>query len=293
MGEQDNKYRKIYILLILVIILIVVNIFLIRLDLKNRARGLTFVALDVGQGDALFVESPTGTQILVDGGSPRKILSELTLAMSPFDRHIDALIITNPDADHVGGFLEVLKNYKVDQVFEPGTTNDSRIYQNLKAELNKKNIPVTLLGKGMRLDLGGGAVIDVLFPDRDVSFWDTNAGSAVVKLIYGNTSVLLTGDSTIETEKIILAEFPASGLKSDILKVGHHGSRSSSSNDFIKAVSPTYAVISSGRDNPYGHPHQEVVDDLILLGTKVFRTDLLGTITMKSDGEKEVFSFNK
>jgi competence protein ComEC len=284
---------KKYGLLITVIFIFVVTVCLFCQDFQNSHRGLTFAMLDIGQGDALFIESPTGTQILVDGGPPRKILSALSRVMSPFDRHIDAIIITNPDQDHIAGFEEILKVYKVDQVFEPGTYNDSKIYQNIKTEIENKNIPDMLASKGMRLNMGGGTVIDILFPDRDVSFWDSNDGSIVAKLTYGKTSVMLTGDATSETEKIILNEYSKQVLASTILKVGHHGSRTSTSEDFVKAVTPAYALISDGKDNNYGHPHQDTLDTLNQFGTKVFRTDTLGTIIMKSDGKNEVFSFRK
>lgn len=279
---MENK--KNYGLLVSLLVLFAINIFLIHLDFKSSfSRGLTFAMLDVGQGDALFIQSPTGTQILVDGGPPRKILSELTRVMSPFDRHIDAIIITNPDADHIGGFLDVLKVYKVDRVFEPGTQNDSKIYQNLKMEIKNKNIPDILAKRGMRLDIGGGAVIDVLFPDRDVSLWDTNDGSIVVKLTYGNTSIMLTGDSTTETEKIILKENSKEKLASTILKVGHHGSRTSTSASFTEAVAPTYALISDGKNNKYGHPHQDTLETLTKFGAKILRTDSAGTIIFSCD----------
>src|SRR3989344_5828597 len=221
--------RKKNLLPLLIFFLFVIAIFLFYLDWQNSHRKLTFAALDIGQGDALFIESPSGTQILFDGGPPRKILSELRRVMPPFDRSIDAIVITNPDQDHIGGFLDVLKVYKVGQVFEPGTFNDSKTYQNLKNEIKNKKIPETLARRGMRLDLGEGAVIDILFPDRDVSMWTTNDGSIVAKLSYGETSIMLMGDSTSETEKIVLTENSKVKLKSTILKVGHHGSKTSTS----------------------------------------------------------------
>ncbi|MSU44584.1 MBL fold metallo-hydrolase [Candidatus Nomurabacteria bacterium] len=285
--------RKKYGLFLFTFLLLVSTIYLFYLDFQSSHKELTFTMFDIGQGDALFVESPTGTQVLVDGGPPRKILSQLARVMSPFDRHIDAIIITNPDQDHIGGFEDVLKVYKIDSVFEPGTFNDSKTYQNLKTEIKNKNIPDILLKKGMRLDLGGGAWIDILFPDREVSLWDSNDGSIVARLSYGKTSIMLTGDSTTVTEKIILEENSSTQLRSTILKVGHHGSRTSTSTEFVKTVSPTYALISDGKDNKYGHPHQNTLDTLTSFGIKIFRTDLLGTIMMKSDGEKEEFSFQK
>src|SRR3990167_2264582 len=173
-------------------LLLVADIFIFYLAWQNYHRDFTFAMLDIGQGDTLFIESPTGTQILIDSGPPRKILNQLSQIMSPFDRKIDAFIITNPD--------------------------------------------------------------------QDVSFWSTNDGSIVAKLFYGNTSIMLTGDATIKTEKIILEENSIAQLNSDILKVGHHGSRTSTSPEFVKAISPTYAFISDGKDNKYGHPHQETLD---------------------------------
>ncbi|KKP85861.1 hypothetical protein A3B84_01180 [Candidatus Nomurabacteria bacterium RIFCSPHIGHO2_02_FULL_35_13] len=272
---------KKYLLFFLIFLLLLANIFIFYLDWQSSHRDLTFAMLDVGQGDALFIESPTGTQILIDGGPPRKILNQLSRVMSPFDRSIDAIFITNPDQDHIAGFLDVLKIYKVDKIFEPGTLTDSKIYQNLKNEINKNNIPDILAKKGMKLNIGGGAVIDILFPDRDVSSWTTNDGSIVARLSYGSTSVMLTGDSTTKTENIILKENSETRLRSTILKVGHHGSRTSTSPEFVKAVSPRYALISDGKDNKYGHPHKETLDTLSLFGVEIFRTDLLGAIIIK------------
>lgn len=277
-----ENFKK-HCLSICVLLLLVANFFIFYFDWQNSNRGFTFSMLDVGQGDALFIESPTGTQILVDGGPHKKILSQLSRVMSPFDRSIDAIIITNPDQDHIAAFLDVLKVYKVGKVFESGTMKDSKIYQNLKDEINKNKVPIFLAKKGMVLDIGGGAKIDVLFPDRDVSLFSTNDGSIVAKLTYGEISVMLTGDSTSKTEGIILRGNRKEVLQSDILKVGHHGSRTSTSRDFVEAVSPAYALISNGRDNNYGHPHMDVLETLSSFGAKILRTDTLGTVIMKCD----------
>ncbi len=283
MFEQSETPAKKYSLLILILLLLVINVFLFNLDWQNSHKKLTFAMLNIGQGDALFIESPTGTQILVDGGPPKKVLSELAKVMSPFDKSIDALIITNPDADHISGFLDILKNYKVGAVFEPGTLSDSKTFQNLKTEMKNKKIPDILARKGMVLDLGGGATLNILFPDRDVSEWATNDGSIVAQLIYGKNKIMLTGDATIKTEKIILEENTSTQLKSNILKVGHHGSRTSSGPSFVQAVAPTYALISDGKDNKYGHPHKETLDTLTYFGAQILRTDLVGSIIMKCD----------
>jgi competence protein ComEC len=268
-------------LLIFVFLLLLVNVFLLHLDWRSSHRGLTFAMLDVGQGDGIFIESPTGTQIIFDGGPARKILGPLARVLSPFDKNIDAIVITNPDADHIGGFLDILKNYQVGGVFEPGTLNSSKIFQNLKEEMNRQNVPNILARRGMRLDIGGGAFIDILFPDRDVSTWETNDGSVVARLSYGDMSIMLTGDSTTKTEKIILGENYPKQLRSSILKVGHHGSRSSTSPEFLKAISPEYAFISVGKNSQYGHPHPEILSRLSDFGVKIFRTDELGSVIIK------------
>jgi competence protein ComEC len=286
-------YLKKYEILIFVLFLLVINVFLFHLDWQNSHRGLIFVMLDVGQGDGLFIESPTGTQIMFDAGPPRSVLGPLARVMSPFDKSIDALVITNPDSDHIGGFLDILKNYKVGCVLESGTLTDSKTYQSLREEMKKQNIPDILVKRGMKLDIGGGVIIDILFPDRDVSAWATNDGSVVARLSYGQTSIMLAGDAAAKTEKIILEENTSSSLASTILKVGHHGSRTSSSLSFVQAISPVYALISDGKDNNFGHPHQETLDTLAQIGAKIFRTDLLGSIVMNSEGQNVNFSFHR
>jgi len=293
MFEQHKTFTQKYRLFIFTLVLVLLNVFLFRLDWKNSDRGLTFAMLDVGQGDGLFIETPSGTQIMFDGGPPRSVLGPLARVMSPFDKSIDALVITNPDGDHIGGFLDILKNYKVSYVFESGTLTDSKTYQSLREEMKKQNIPDILVKKGMKLDVGGGVMIDILFPDRDVSSWATNEGSVVARLSYGSTSIMLMGDSTTKTEKIILSENSTTKLASTILKVGHHGSRTSTSSVFVKAIMPSYALISDGKDNSYGHPHSDVLNNLAQLGVKIFRTDLLGSIVMKSDGQNVNFSFHR
>ena len=279
MFQSGKKYR----LFLLVLLLLLVDTLLLRLDWQNSRRVLTFAMLNVGQGDALFIESPTGTQIMFDGGPARKVLGPLAGVMSPFDRTIDAIVITNPDADHIGGFSDILKNYKIGLVLEPGTLNDSKTFQNLKTEIKNQNISNILARRGMRLHIGGGAFIDILFPDRDVSSWETNDGSVVARLSYGDTSIMLTGDATKKTEKIILEENLSTELESTFLKVGHHGSRTSTSSSFVKTVSPEYALISAGKDNKYGHPHQDTLSALSQFGAKIIRTDLSGSIIIKCD----------
>ncbi len=279
MQEKSRNYSLFFISLFLLFLVV----FIFYLDWQASHKKLTFAMLDVGQGDAIYIESPTGTQILFDTGPRGIIMRELPKVMPVLDRSIDAVVITNPDSDHMAGFLDVLKIYKVGAVFESGTTNDSSTYKNIQNEIDEKSIPHMYAKKGMKLDLGGEAVVEILFPDRDVSGWERNDGSVIAKLTYGENTFMLTGDATSKTEKIVLENYPKEFLDVDILKVGHHGSRTSTSYDFVKTLTPEYALISDGKGNSYGHPHEEVLDVLNEFNAKVLRTDILGTIIFKCD----------
>lgn len=251
---------------------------------EDRGGLLTVAMLDVGQGDGIFIESPTGTQMMIDGGGGPIVLRELGKVMPFYDRSIEMLIVSNPDKDHLAGFLDMLRAYKVGAVMEPGTTGASAEYGAFEKLVEAEGARKLLARRGERIQLGGGAVLEILFPDRDVSGVATNDGSIVAKLSYGNTSVLFTGDAPQNIEHYLVA-LDGKKLKSDVLKVGHHGSRTSTSAEFVGVVAPSIAVISDGKDNTYGHPHQETLDTLAQFGASVRRTDLLGTIVLVSDGE--------
>ncbi len=258
---------------------------------ESRDDLLTVAFLDIGQGDAIFIEAPNGNQVIIDGGPNGKILSELAKLLPLYDRSIDMLVVTNPDKDHYAGFIDLLKSYEVSEVLEPGTLTPTETYKVLQKSIKEHNIPDVLARRGMKiiLDEEADAYIYILFPDRDVSGLKTNDGSIVARLVYGNTSVMLTGDSPQSIENY-LSTIDGKNLKSDVLKVGHHGSRTSTGEQFLGYVDPTYAVISDGKGNSYGHPHQETLDNLARFDVKVFRTDELGTVIMKSNGEKIVFN---
>lgn len=272
-------------------ILLLINVLIYyAVYFESRDRTLTVAFLDVGQGDSIYIQAPNGNQIIFDGGPNSKILSELSKLMPFYDRSIDMLIITNPDKDHYAGFIDLLRRYSIGSVLESGTETSTETYEMLEASIKAYNIPDRLAQRGMRiiLDDETGVYIDVFFPDRDVSGMKTNDGSIVARLVYGKTSVMLTGDSPQSIENYLTDVF-GKNLKSDVLKVGHHGSRTSTGELFLGYVAPAFAVISDGKGNSYGHPHQETLDNLAKFDVKVFRTDELGTIVMKSDGEKVVF----
>lgn len=248
---------------------------------------LTVAVLDIGQGDSIFIESPTGAQLIIDGGPGNALLSALPAVMPVGDRSLDGIIETHPDADHISGFVDLLKRYEVDLFVEPGIAKDTATARTLEAEVASEHIPIYLARRGMWLELGGGAQLDILFPDRDVSHVkETNDGGVVARLVYGETSVLFMADVSSKVEdRLVLLD--GSGLHSDILKVGHHGSKYSSDGSFLSAVSPAAAVISVGK-NSYGHPTAEVLSRLDAQNIETLRTDQEGTIVFVSDGEKFV-----
>lgn len=241
--------------------------------------------LDVGQGDAVLITTPSGNQILIDAGPNKAVLRELSKVMPFYDRSIDVIMESHPDSDHIAGFIDVLERYEVGMVMKSGVESDSAVYKKLENLIAEKNIKNVLARKGMKIGLGDGAEIDILFPDRDVAGMDTNDASIIMKLQYGNKSFLFTGDSPAKMEKYLIS-LDGKNLDSDVLKVGHHGSKTSSSEEFLGYVSPEYAVISASKDNKYGHPHQEVLDRLQKFGINILRTDEMETIKIKTDGEK-------
>lgn len=254
---------------------------------ENRKGKLSFVVLNVGQGDALFIESPTGRQVVVDGGPDNTLMREISNVMPWYDRHIDMIVVTNPDKDHYEGFIPLMNKYSVDLVLEPGTTNKNDLYASLEKEIADKNIQKVIARRGQVIDLGGGAYLQVLFPDRDISGLSSNDGSLVMKLVYGETSVMLQGDSTAKIEDYLLT-LGTTTLKSTILKAGHHGSRTSSVPEYVSAVTPEFVVASSGIHNDYGHPHKETVETMEKLHIPFYDTCNNGEIVFISDGKNFV-----
>lgn len=241
--------------------------------------------LDIGQGDSIFIQAPNGKQMLVDGGRGGLVLAELGKVMPFADRSIDVVIGTHPDADHIGGLVDVLDKYSVENIIEPGSTSKSKIYQTLENKIDEKKIAHILGRAGQRiiLDKEKNVYFEILYPDvENVSHLETNDASIVGKLVYGNTSVMLTGDSPISKELHLVNTNPKI-LDVDILKLGHHGSRTSSSIQFLQATSPHLSIISAGLNNSYGHPHKEVLDKLKILNIPYLATYKGGTIICQSD----------
>ena len=284
--ESAQSHLRMYVKWYILLSLFVLSLVLWSIILHEDHKGiLTFAVLNIGQGDSLFIESSTGTQVLIDGGPDKNLMREISQVMPWYDRNIDMIVVTNSDKDHFDGFIPLLEKYKVDVVLEPGTNSATSEYAFLEKEIAKKNIPKVLARRGQKIDLGGGAYLEILFPDRDVSKLASNDGSIVMWLVYGETKILLEGDST-ERIETYLTNLNSLDLKSTILKVAHHGSKTSSSKDFVRAVSPELAVISAGENNKYGHPTKETLATMEELKIPTFVTCNMGRITFRSDGHK-------
>ncbi len=246
---------------------------------------LTFAVLDIGQGDSIYIESPVGERVLVDGGLDATLLRELPKVMPLFARSFDAIIETHPDSDHIGGFVDLLKRYSVGVFISPGIIKTTNVARALEQEVTDQKIHRYIARRGMSLNLGGGAMLDVLYPDRDVShIKNDNDGCVVTRLVYGKVSMLLTCDASKKVEARLMV-MDGANLASDILKVGHHGSKTSTGAKFVATVRPSIAIISVGERNRYGHPTQEVLDVLASAHILTLRTDKIGTIIYQSDGE--------
>ena len=258
----------------------------------DKNKELTVTMLDVGQGDAILIKTAEQT-VLIDTSDldeQEKLRAELKKAQV---KRIDKLILTHPHADHIGGVDGVvLKDYEVGEVYDNGMPSKSKVYLNYMKKLKQKNIPRHALTAGDVLDLGGGVSFKVLSPPKDVvekgskstDNHDPNNESVVGKLIFGNFSMMFTGDAEQQAEKVMVDNF-AGDLRSTLLKAGHHGSKTSSSAAFLRAVQPEGVLISCGAGNDYGHPHKQTMKKYQSLKLKIYETDLNGTIVVTSDGK--------
>jgi len=255
--------------------------------LPSREGLLRIAFLDVGQGDAIFIETVSGRQVLIDGGPNGSVLAALGEVMPYYDRSIDLVVATHPDLDHIGGLPAVFERFKINTFLASGVEGKSAAYTALMRSVTTENVEHLLAQRGLLIHLDEETTLQVLFPDREFSDISPNDASVVLKLTYRETSFLFTGDSPKKIEKYLVF-LDKENLDVDVLKVGHHGSKTSSEEVFVERTSPLFAVISVGAQNRYGHPHQEVLEVFERFGSEVLRTDKHGTIIIESDG-REIF----
>lgn len=238
---------------------------------------------NVGQGDAILIRTPHGEDIVIDGGPDRTALAKLGDTLPFFDRTIELAVVTHPHADHVAGLLEISKRYGIREVWESGFSAGNDLEDAWNEHLRTRNISARVVRAGEVVERDG-VRLEVLAPFPGNESNNPNDASVVIRLVYGETEVLLTGDATGAVEERLLAAW-GEELDADILKVGHHGSRDGSSREFLRAVSPETAIISVG-ENRYGHPAFRTVKHLEEAGAALYRTDQDGDVEFWSDGKR-------
>lgn len=280
------KTRRTNLILFILGVLVFLNIlsWIVVWDFAN-SNHLEVVFFDVGQGDAIFIETPQKRQILIDGGPNSVILEKLAKEMPFYDRSLDLMILTHPEADHMLGLIEVLKKYQVGYVLWTGIKRDTPEYKEWQGALENEKAGVKIAQAGQTVKIAKDTYLDILHPADELegkSLESSNDTSIVARLMFKNSSFLFTGDISEKVEEdLVASNFP---IQSNVLKVGHHGSKTSSSDNFLKNVLPDIAVIQVGK-NSYGHPTEEVLSRLEKIGIKIFRMDKDGDIKIFSDGE--------
>lgn len=237
--------------------------------------------LDVGQGDAAYIRV-NDFDILIDAG-PKSDSDKLMKQLE--EKNIDdfeIVIATHPHEDHIGGMTKVFEKYDVESFYMPKATNTTKTFENMMKAVSNEGLNANVIKEGTSFELGEGARIDVYSPIQE-SYDDLNDYSPIMKLTYGNKAFIFTGDAEKVVEEEVVKKY-ANELKADVIKFGHHGSSTSSTKEFIEAISPKYGIISCGVDNSYGHPHKETLKIIDEMGIEAYRTDKQGQITITSDG---------
>lgn len=250
----------------------------------NNGARLEVDFLDVGQGDGILIKTPYNQNILIDGGPDNSVVREISENLPFWNTSIDLMVLTHPHDDHVSGLIEVLKRYEVKKILATGVIHTTPNYLEWLNLIKEKNIPFLKPEDRQEIGLGDELKLQILYPRR--SFYsqqaeDLNNTSIVLRLAYRQNAILFMGDAGIDIEKELLAE--GLDIRSDVIKIGHHGSEYSSTEDFLEKVKPEIAVIEVGKNN-YGHPSLRVVRRIERIGAKILRTDKDSTIKIVSDG---------
>ena len=238
--------------------------------------------LDVGQGDSILIRSRDNA-VLIDGGDTNQGPAVLEYLRQAGISRLDYVIATHPHSDHIGGLIPVMNRVEVGRVLMPDVVHTTATFENFLGVIENNQIPVTAPMAGDNFRAG---IIDFTVLAPGAGFANLNDASIVIRLDHGETSFIFTGDAEVGSERSMLAS--GLDLHADVIKIGHHGSRTSSSGAFLDGVQPAVAVISVGRGNRFGHPHPEVLERLVYRGIAILRTDELGTIVLATDGENIV-----
>ena len=281
--EQGPKFSIFH---LLVLIILGTMAFSLANSAQEKDGLLKIYFFDIGQGDAIFIETPNGNQILVDGGPDYTVVSKLSEVMPFFDKEIDAIVLSHPHADHLVGLVEVLKRYSVRNIITTSAVYNSGEYKSWVDGVQKEGAQVIDSQAGQYADFGNGVKLETIFPITPAQGFETSHPHEYMvaqKLIYGDFELLLTGDLEEKGERAIIAN--GINLEADVLKVGHHGSKTSTSEEFLYASTPQLAVISVGAHNRYSHPSPSVIDRLETFGIQYYRTDTQGDVKIVTDGK--------
>ncbi len=281
--------RKISTILIFCILIFFCGIFILIFRVNKKDIFSEVYVLNVGQADSILLETQNGRRLLVDTGRDSKVLNELSRVLPIGDRRIDVIIATHFDADHIGGLHHILSRYDVGLFLTTEALSENKNILEIFSILEKKKIPSFYVRRGMNLifqdDDFAQTNFEIFFPDRNTAGWKTNQSSVIGKFTVDARSMLLAGDSTLSIENFLVKSNLSQKLESDILKLGHHGSKTSTGDIFLSKVKPVIGIVSSGISNTYGHPHPEVVERLIKNKIDILNTQN-GRIHLRTDGKK-------
>lgn len=270
--KEDTQYMK----KIVAIILLVSFVFYVQSQWTPQESEELYIAmLDIGQGDAIYIRTPAGNDILVDGGIDRTVLSELGSVMPPYDHTLEMVVATHPDLDHIGGLAELPEAYDIEMLVISGAQKDTAAAEALE-HWKDDGVQTVTAFRGWRLDVEDGVWLEFLHPVPGTFHEDPNDDSVMFVLHYGEFSALFTGDAPTEIEQELVEEGWLSSI--DLLKVGHHGSKTSTSRELLEVTRPEIALISAGYGNKFGHPHAGPLLRFQEFGVQVFRTDEQGRI---------------
>ena len=271
-GHLLKRLLFIYILIIIIISLLIPS---------GKNNYLSIHTIDVGQGDSILIQTPNAKNILVDGGDDNSHYIVSNYLKNQNVKNIDYIIATHFDSDHIGGLDNIIDKFNVSNIYAPNYESDTLSYKNLITSCSNKNLNIKYLSNGDFINIEDDINLMVLGPSYIQD--ENNLNSIIFKIDYRNKSFLFTGDAEASNELSIINSYNLNDI--DFLKVGHHGSSSSTTSEFVKEISPDVAVISCGYKNQYGHPHKSTLDNLEKNNVLTYRTDILGNIVFYSDGD--------
>lgn len=277
---MKNNFLKIFsIFFILLLILFFIY------HQESKPHDLEVYFLDVGQGDSILIRTPDNVDILIDGGPDKKVLTEIGKILPFWDKDIELMLLTHPHDDHLIGLISVLNKYQVDKVIYNSADEKNNNFQEFEKIIDEKNIPVSQSYYGDKINFGNDVYLETIYPFKNLDLKqieNLNNQSMINRLIYQDSEFLFTGDAEQEAEELILQN--NINPRADVLKIGHHGSKTATSQDFLDKINSSYAIISCGLNNKFKHPHFITLYKLNKKNINIFRTDQDKTIKCESDG---------